>query len=86
MFPYMKKKWKVFILIILIFIILNPSYSNFKEYTGLNGKSAEYLHKKNNFLLFSIYKNAKDGKIYLGVLMNFIVITNHPNIPTGGTR
>lgn len=80
MFPNMKKEWKLFIVITLILIILNPSYSNFKEYTGLTGKSAEYLHKKNNFLLFSIYENSADEKKYLAVLMNFIDITYHPSL------
>ncbi|MGI8582376.1 MAG: hypothetical protein ACR2KX_09270, partial [Chitinophagaceae bacterium] len=76
----MKNVWRIIIVVVIIIIILNPSYTDFKEYTGLLGKDTHYLHKKNNFLLFSIYEDAKYKKTYLGVLMNFIDITYHPNI------
>ena len=55
--------------------ILNPSYSEFKEYTGLTGKDSEHLHKKFNFLIFSIYNNDVNEHNYLAILMNFIDIT-----------
>ena len=54
--------------------ILNPSYSDFKEYTGLTGKDTEHLHKRFNFFIFSIYENDVDAKNYLAILMNFIRI------------
>jgi hypothetical protein len=59
--------------------ILNPGYSDFKEYTGLTGKDSEHLHKRHNFLLFSIYENDNDNKMYLAALMNFIEITHNTN-------
>lgn len=66
----------IFIIVIVLFIALNPTYSNFKEFTGLTGIKAENLHKKNNFLLFSIYENTLENKKYLGFLKNFINITS----------
>ena len=59
--------------------ILNPTYSDFKEYTGLTGKDSEHLHKRHNFLVFSIYENDNDNKMYLATFMNFIEITHSTN-------
>ena len=85
MFPNVKNGWRIVIVVIIIIIILNPSYTDFKEYTGLLGKDTNYLHKKNNFLIFSIYENAKYKKTYLGVLMNFIDITRNETDPSDST-
>jgi hypothetical protein len=68
-----KRTW-IIILVILLMSILNPSYSDFKEYTGLTGKDTEHLHKRLNFFIFSIYENDVDAKNYLAILMNFIRI------------
>lgn len=69
-----KKGWLILIAILLLFILLNPGYSAFKEFTGLSGNNAAYLHKKANYLIFSVYENADDEKEYAGVMMNFIEI------------
>src|ERR1019366_4297615 len=74
-FSVYKRNW-IIILVVLVMTIINPSYSDFKEYTGLTGKDSEHLHKKYNFLIFSIYENDKDKKKYLAFLMNFIEINN----------
>jgi hypothetical protein len=54
--------------------ILNPGYSDFKEYIGLTGKDTEHLHKRFNFFIFSIYENDANAKSYLAILLNFINI------------
>ncbi|MEP6951497.1 MAG: hypothetical protein ABI863_19560 [Ginsengibacter sp.] len=74
MYSKSKKRWLI-ILIILLLSILNPSYSDFKEYTGLTGVNSEHLHKKLNFFIFSIYENDANNKKYLAILMNFIDIS-----------
>ena len=76
---YIKKRWLILISIFLFFVFTNPSYSNFREFTGLFGDDIIFLHKKENFLMFSIYENTFDSQdqIYLGILMNFINITPH---------
>ena len=71
-----KRNW-IIILIVIVMTILNPTYSDFKEYTGLTGKDSEHLHKKYNFLILSIYKNDVNEHNYLAILMNFIDITQH---------
>jgi hypothetical protein len=73
-FSVYKRNW-IIILVVVIMTILNPSYSEFKEYTGLAGKDSEHLHKKFNFLIFSIYNNDVNEHNYLAILMNFIDIT-----------
>ena len=71
-----KRNW-IIILIVIVMTILNPTYSDFKEYTGLTGRDSEHLHKKYNFLILSIYKNDVNEHNYLAILMNFIDITQH---------
>jgi len=71
----LSRKWIVAILIIIILGSLNPTYTNFKEFTGLSGKDAQALHKKYNFFICSVYENGLTSKRYLGLLKNFIDIT-----------
>ena len=73
-FSMYKRNW-IIILVVIIMTILNPGYSDFKEYTGLTGKDSEHLHKKYNFFIFSIYSNDVNEHNYLAILMNFIDIT-----------
>jgi hypothetical protein len=81
MFPKMNKIWVVIGLILLLFIFLNPTYLNFKEFTGITGKDAKNLHKKANFLICSIYQDDYNHKKYLGFVKNFIDITPASMIP-----
>jgi hypothetical protein len=60
------KKWQsISIIILIIFIILNPSLKDFKEYTG-----DQEVTKKMNFLIVSVYQDRGDD--YLAFLLNFI--------------
>ncbi len=72
---FLSKKWVTTIFFVIILGILNPTYTNFKEFTGLAGKDAQALHKKYNFFIFSIYENDFTGKRYLGILKNFIYVS-----------
>jgi hypothetical protein len=69
------KKWWLFPLaIVVLFIVLNPTYSDFQQYTGLYGDNTYYLHKRANYLVFSIYENEihnDDRGRYIGILKNF---------------
>ena len=73
---FLSKKWFITILAVIILGILNPTYTNFKEFTGLAGKDARALHKKYNFFVFSIYENDLTQKRYLGILKNFIYVSS----------
>ena len=82
-------KWIIIVIsVIVLLIVLNPSYSDFKEYSG----TTENLHRASNFMLFSIYthsgydeRNYSNDK-YLGILKNFIRIGNaHKEQPTDST-
>lgn len=75
MFPKLKKGWIIGIVAIIILSMLNPTYTDFKEFTGLSGTRSKFLHKKANFLVCSIYENSLSDKSYLGVLKNFINVT-----------
>lgn len=83
-----KRGWIILGSILLLIILLNPGYNAFKEFTGLSGDNAAYLHKKANYLVFSVYENKDDDKTYAGFCMNFIDITPKqqetaaPSIPT----
>ena len=71
-----KKGWAIIICIITIFIFLNPSYSDFRDFVG-NHYQGYSIKKKYNFLAFSIY-TANDGdenKEYFAILKNFIRIS-----------
>ena len=60
------KKWQaISIIILIIFIILNPSLKDFKEYTG-----DQEVTKKMNFLIVSVYQDGSDD--YLAFLLNFV--------------
>jgi|SRR6185312_4212714 len=78
----LSKKWTIFVALILIFIILNPSIDRFKEYTGLVGKNSHYLKRKYNFLIYSIYEDGLNEKKYMGFLLNFFDITSKKQIET----
>lgn len=54
-------------IVLLVFIILNPGLSQFKEFNGDNSGTKSY-----NFLIFSLYNY--NGSKYLGILMNFFAI------------
>ena len=77
----LKKGWVITIAILLLLIFLNPGYNAFKEFTGLSGDNAAYLHKKANYIVFSVYENADDDKKYAGFLMNFVDITPKTDLP-----
>lgn len=70
-----KRGWLVVVAIIILLIITNPGYNAFKEFTGMNGHNAAYLHKKVNGLVFSVYEDSEDEKLYAGFCLNFIDIT-----------
>jgi hypothetical protein len=71
-----KKGWLIICGLLLILIILNPTYSNFKEFIGISGTRTNYLQKKSNFLFFSIYHNDIGNRKYIGFLKNFVEISN----------
>jgi hypothetical protein len=75
MFTRVKKIWLIIGTILLLFIFLNPTYLNFKEFTGFTGNDVESLHKKANFIFCSVYQDNYNHKRYLGILKNFIDIT-----------
>ncbi|HUZ57196.1 MAG TPA: hypothetical protein VMU83_00265 [Hanamia sp.] len=72
---FLSKKWMTLIFIIIVLGILNPTYTDFKEFTGLTGKNSQSLHKNYNFLICSIYENNYTGKRYVGILKNFIYVS-----------
>jgi hypothetical protein len=76
------KKWRIFVGILLFFIILNPGMDRFKEYTGLIGKNGHYLTRKYNFLIYSIYEDSLNEKKYIGFLLNFFDITSKKQLET----
>lgn len=80
MFPKIKRGWIVGAATVILLALLNPTYLNFKEFTGISGAQAKNLHKKANFLICSIYSNDLDQKRYLGFAMNFVDITPRPDI------
>ena len=70
-----KRGWIIVISILLTFIILNPTYSDFKDYTGMHGQEYETtLHRECNFIILSVYRQeADDGEHrYIAILKNFI--------------
>jgi len=72
---FLSKKWLLSIFVLIILGLLNPNYTDFKEFTGLTGKNSQALHKKYNFFICSIYENDFNSKRYLAFLKNFIDIT-----------
>lgn len=66
----MKKGWIITLVIIGMFILLNPSIAAFKEFLGVS--SYDGIQRNYNFLLCSIYEH--DQNKYLGVGANFIQI------------
>jgi len=63
-----KKTWLVIGLILLAFIITNPSPKSFK---GFLGEGRNYNQKRiYNWIVFSVYENTNGNK-YLGIFMNF---------------
>ena len=78
----MHKKWPLIIAaILLLFIILNPSMKQFKEYMGKGTSSLFEYRRASNFLIYSIYEYEYgfENKKYIGILSNFILLkpTNH---------
>lgn len=74
----LKKGWIIVISTLLIFILLNPTYSDFKDFTGLHGQEYEtVLHRQWNFLVLSVYKidDTGENRTYLAILKNFIQIS-----------
>jgi hypothetical protein len=65
----------------LILIILNPTYTNFKEYTGISGHQSKFLHKTNDYVILSVYLNELNNKKYLGIIKNFFDITPEYKLP-----
>jgi len=61
-----KKQW-IPIVVLLLFIITNPSISAFKAYIGSNTYSG--LKRTTNLFICSLYKH--DGKTYFGIAGNF---------------
>lgn len=67
-----KKGWLIAIGVILLFVLLNPTPTDFKNYKGGMAYQNYGNRRMSNFLLFSIYW---DGRInYLAILKNFIPI------------
>jgi len=60
------------LLIILVFILLNPNMKQFQEFLGDYNK--EELKKVNDFMIFSTYEDdSKDEPVYYtGIFMNFV--------------
>lgn len=65
------KKW-ILPLLLLVFIITNPSIKAFKNYIGTS--SDNNLRRVNNFFLFSIYEYYDER--YVGIASNFFELTN----------
>lgn len=70
----LKKRWWIIISVLFIFIILNPTYSDFKDFTGRDEN--EQLKKMMNFGVFSIYSVGDEE--YIAFLKNFIRIPSPP--------
>jgi len=74
------KKWQLVTgTTLLIMILLNPSYSDFREYTGQEKNDGYYtIQKEWNFLACSIYTTSDNESHvqheYLAILKNFIEI------------
>lgn len=81
---------KVIGVVVVALVILNPSYSSFKEYAGnLNTSTKKVVCKRvSNYLIYSVYEkhivhiNSNDrwveqpvGEQYIGFLMNFYPAT-----------
>ncbi|PWT78855.1 MAG: hypothetical protein C5B59_00940 [Bacteroidetes bacterium] len=78
-----RKWWFISITVIFVIIFLNPTYSNFKEFTGMAGSQAKYLHKKSNFLVCSIYEDDLHNESYFGFLKNFIQLKSEHTYSKG---
>lgn len=71
----MTLKRKIAIAIVfLVFILLNPSIKQFKDYVGSNSYKGLRRHK--NWFIFSIFKDG-DEEEYVGALSNFFPIAKH---------
>jgi hypothetical protein len=55
-------------LVLLVLIILNPSASQFRDFTG---NSPIYISRKTNYLIYSVYDDTYNGVEYYGVFANF---------------
>ncbi len=71
----MKKKhlfWAIPLILILLFVITNPSPKAFKDYGGY----AEYYQFKrtSNWAIFSIYEDIETNERYFGIFLNFYKI------------
>lgn len=66
--PSIKKGWIIVISIILLFVLLNPTSRDFKEYKGITANRS--FTKPSNLLIFSVYYYS--GHNYLGIFKNFI--------------
>lgn len=73
-----KKWWLIPVAIIAVFIILNPSMNQFKEFAGKEDKTQ--FRRTSNYLILSIYEYNDElyTKKYLGVLSNFYIL--NPNV------
>lgn len=78
------------VIVLLLMIILNPSYNSFKQFaTDYKNKYRVVVHSRlKNYILFSIYEKkvlnlyedeqhptVEEDKKYVGILMNFIDIS-----------
>jgi hypothetical protein len=63
-----KKRWIAIICVLSGFILLNPSYSDFREF--VLREDIPYIKRDANFVVFSIYSD--DQERYLAFLKNFI--------------
>jgi len=70
------RKWQIITaVILLLFIVLNPSSSDFREYTGIPKENYDVtIHREWNFLVLSVYSTYYYGedRKYLGIFKNFI--------------
>jgi len=81
---FKQKKWQIITFIILfLLIILNPSPSDFKTFTGIAKNIPEEitLQRDDNFLIFSIYsyhneQRDYENRKYIAFLKNFIALPN----------
>jgi hypothetical protein len=76
------RKLAIWIIVALLFLILNPSMRQFKDYAG--SKSYAGLHRRVNLFIFSVYtqhalENESGGTdgVYIGILANFIPLKEH---------
>ena len=80
MLSNIKRGWLMVASIVAVVVLLNPTYSDFKDFTGQQKADSYYtLQKEWNFLGFSIYSaydnESQEKHEYLALLKNFIKIS-----------